>query len=410
MFREDQINDYIIVVDDDTEVLNNICSDLEKRYKNFLVIGSESADNALSTIEILLKTGYRVPLVISDQKMEKTGEKMKYGTDLLRALTTVYPKTKKGIITAWYDDSKYLLDMIDVRTDFLLRKPWHENKDKIYSQLDSMIKDYFESFDVETRFKRNNEIYVTKEAETQFELESAFKLRYKTYLHEMKYKRLEDLTEDQNKNEMEFDKYDFQPGTRHIVTMKIPPDGSEMQCVGYVRLIQGKCPMEDQFSLDKEREQGIVPIEISRWIVDKEHRNISKIHLSITRMIYHHIATRGFGYCTVNVDFDEKTKSEMGETEYKSKIRRLQSLKNLYLKMGFQEMSEKPFNYSLRGMWLPLKLDVYRAVHNPESLPHADKNLIRLISVPINSSNIFNILKRNYEEIRYGFLKLMGMV
>jgi len=100
----------------------------------------------------------------------------------------------------------------------------------------------------------------------------------------------------------------------------------------------------------------------------------------------------------------------MGETEYKSKIRRLQSLKNLYLKMGFQEMSEKPFNYSLRGMWLPLKLDVYRAVHNPESLPHADKNLIRLISVPINSSNIFNILKRNYEEIRYGFLKLMGMV
>jgi len=270
------IEDHILVVSDRQDVLDTVAGDLRASYTGrFDVETAASVEEATATLERLLRRGHRIPLVISDQAGEPGQPTGHQGTDLLAVVTRLSPKTKKGILTRGHDGR--------APVDFMFRTPWTRNRQENLGKVDRMLGDYFEAAAVESRFIHGDSVFVTKEIDSSSELEEAFKLRFRTYLQEMRYKVLEDLTTEQRDRQQEWDIYDFQPWTRHVVTMRLHAD--TMECVGYARLITGTCPMEGEvkdgeltgFSLDGERGAGIVPVRNQLFAPDTVPFTVSSV-------------------------------------------------------------------------------------------------------------------------------------
>jgi CheY-like chemotaxis protein len=82
----------IFTVDDEPEALSRVEGELRRRFgADYRIVCSDSAEDALATLDALLAEGAEVAVVLADQWMPGTT-----GTDLLVRVGTLHPGAKRG--------------------------------------------------------------------------------------------------------------------------------------------------------------------------------------------------------------------------------------------------------------------------------------------------------------------------
>ncbi len=128
----------ILAVDDDNEVLKAVERDLRARYRqNYRIIAASSGQLALETVQELKRRGASIALFVVDQRMPDMS-----GTELLARLRTLYPDTKRTLLTAYADTQAAISAINEVSLDFYLMKPWDPPEEKFYPVLDDLLADW----------------------------------------------------------------------------------------------------------------------------------------------------------------------------------------------------------------------------------------------------------------------------
>lgn len=128
----------ILAVDDDHQVLQSIQRDLRQQYrKQYKVLATTSAREALSTLVELKKKSEEVALLLSDQRMPEM-----LGVDFLIEARKLFPGAKKVLLTAYSDIEAAIRAINDIQLDYYLNKPWDPPEEKLYPVLDELLNDW----------------------------------------------------------------------------------------------------------------------------------------------------------------------------------------------------------------------------------------------------------------------------
>ncbi|GAB3261784.1 FAD-dependent oxidoreductase [Larkinella harenae] len=132
----------ILAIDDDRAVLQAIQRDLRPQYrKNYKILATNSANEALETLVELKKQNEEVALFLSDQRMPEM-----LGVDFLLQARKLYPNAKTVLLTAYSDIEAAIRAINDVQLDYYLNKPWDPPTEKLYPVLDELLNDWQSSF------------------------------------------------------------------------------------------------------------------------------------------------------------------------------------------------------------------------------------------------------------------------
>lgn len=132
---------YIIIVDDDTQVLRAIQRDIRNKYRDeYKVAATESAHEALEMIRELKLRNEEVALFISDQRMPEME-----GVAFLGQSNEIYPAARKVLLTAYADIDAAIKAINNVRLDYYLLKPWHPAEEKLFPVVDDLLDDWHAS-------------------------------------------------------------------------------------------------------------------------------------------------------------------------------------------------------------------------------------------------------------------------
>lgn len=135
----------IIAVDDDPNVLRAISRDLKTRYrKDYRVLSTESANEALQTTEDLKKKGEVVALFVSDQRMPEM-----LGVEFLEKALPLFPNAKRVLLTAYSDTDAAIKAINDVHLDYYLLKPWDPPEQKLFPVIDDLLDDWLAHYQPE---------------------------------------------------------------------------------------------------------------------------------------------------------------------------------------------------------------------------------------------------------------------
>ena len=125
----------ILSVDDDPQVLRSIKRDLRNRYrKDYRIISTESALQALEALEELRKKQEEVALFLSDQRMPEM-----LGVEFLEKAKEIFPDAKRVLLTAYSDTNAAIKAINDVQLDYYLVKPWNPPEERLYPVLDDLL-------------------------------------------------------------------------------------------------------------------------------------------------------------------------------------------------------------------------------------------------------------------------------
>ncbi|MBX2842963.1 MAG: FAD-dependent oxidoreductase [Flammeovirgaceae bacterium] len=128
----------IFAVDDDPQVLRAVVRDLKSKYrKDFRIISTESADEALATIIELKKKGEVIALFLSDQRMPEM-----LGVDYLEKAKPNFPEAKRILLTAYSDTDTAIKAINDVQLDYYLMKPWDPPEEKLFPIIDDQLEEW----------------------------------------------------------------------------------------------------------------------------------------------------------------------------------------------------------------------------------------------------------------------------
>ncbi len=128
----------IIAVDDDLQVLKALVRDLRSEYrKEYRILSTDSANEALETLTQLKKKGEVVALFVSDQKMPEM-----QGVDYLEKAKDVFPSAKRILLTAYSDTDAAIKAINEVNLDFYLMKPWDPPGEKLYPVINELLDDW----------------------------------------------------------------------------------------------------------------------------------------------------------------------------------------------------------------------------------------------------------------------------
>ncbi len=124
---------YIICVDDEQVILNQISTQLEEAFGDVCTVeNAESAEEALVIMDDLIASGCCIQLVISDQVMP--GMK---GAEFLEIVHQRYPATNKILLTGYagLESAMYAINYAGL--DKYIEKPW--NKDEFLNTVRELI-------------------------------------------------------------------------------------------------------------------------------------------------------------------------------------------------------------------------------------------------------------------------------
>jgi CheY-like chemotaxis protein len=340
---------HIIVVDDVEELLSSLERRLQGTYGNdYEVYGFTNAKDALEHIdkEIDVK-GNILALVASDEKMGGMR-----GHELLEAIGRTHWNTRR-ILYSGYTDYNALRKALNHGVDeFVQKANPNESSEGLYAVIDAQLQE----FEANPKIELGSGDTVIRLADTQYERQEFFACRYRNYLG-AGHLTEEDLSQEQNEKKQEWDEYDSIPGTRYVVA-KIK--GNVM---AGTRIVDGDLPMEtgtipktgNRFSLDRYRDQGINIREISRLVIDREHRTDSATVLTgVFRMIAHLTRDHDYMWCT-------------------SREKQIP----LYQAIGFElirDDQDEPvtIDYRLRGVWYPMIRSWTKIVEEPAKIQGFD--------------------------------------
>lgn len=128
----------IFAIDDDVQVLRAITRDLRQQYgKEYKIMNTESAGEALDTLVEMKNAGDVVALFISDQRMPEMP-----GVDFLQKAMLIYPDAKRVLLTAYSDTDAAIKAINDVQLDYYLMKPWDPPEDKLFPVINDLLDDW----------------------------------------------------------------------------------------------------------------------------------------------------------------------------------------------------------------------------------------------------------------------------
>ncbi|MEO8447136.1 MAG: FAD-dependent oxidoreductase [bacterium] len=129
---------YIILVDDDIQVLRAIQRDIRNEYREeYKIAATESASEALELIKELKLKNEAVAVFISDQKMPEME-----GITFLEKANEIYPDAKKILLTAYSDIEAAIKAINKVKLDYYLLKPWHPPEEKLFPVVNDLLDDW----------------------------------------------------------------------------------------------------------------------------------------------------------------------------------------------------------------------------------------------------------------------------
>jgi thioredoxin reductase (NADPH) len=133
---------YIVLVDDDVQVLRAIQRDIRNQYReDYKIAATESANEALELIKELKLKNEAVALFVSDQRMPEME-----GVAFLQQANEIFPGAKKVLLTAYSDIEAAIRAINDVHLDYYLLKPWHPPEEKLFPVINDLLEDWHGSF------------------------------------------------------------------------------------------------------------------------------------------------------------------------------------------------------------------------------------------------------------------------
>jgi thioredoxin reductase (NADPH) len=137
----------IIALDDDANVLQAISRDLKTKFrKEYRILSTESANEALLTLNDLKKKGETVALFVSDQRMPEM-----LGVEFLEQAKLIFPLAKRALLTAYSDTDAAIKAINDVQLDYYLMKPWDPPEEKLFPVLHDLLDDWQANYKPEFR-------------------------------------------------------------------------------------------------------------------------------------------------------------------------------------------------------------------------------------------------------------------
>lgn len=128
----------IVSIDDDPQVLQAIQHDLRQKYrKQYRVLATTSAKEALESLSELKKKGEEVALFLSDQRMPQMT-----GVAFLAEARKIFPNAKRALLTAYSDIDAAVRAINEVQLDYYIAKPWDPPEEKLYPVLDDLLSDW----------------------------------------------------------------------------------------------------------------------------------------------------------------------------------------------------------------------------------------------------------------------------
>lgn len=132
----------ILALDDDEQVLRSVVRDLRKPYsKEYRILSTASAQEALDSLEELKKKGSTVALFVVDQRMPEM-----LGVDFLRQALAHFPKAKRVLLTAYSDTEAAIKAINEVQLDYYFVKPWDPPEEKLYPVLNDLLEEWQASY------------------------------------------------------------------------------------------------------------------------------------------------------------------------------------------------------------------------------------------------------------------------
>jgi len=133
---------FIIIVDDDEQVLRAIQRDIRSKYKNeYRVSAAASADEAIEFIKELKLKNETVALFISDQRMPEME-----GIVFLEKTKAIFPDAKLVLLTAYSDIDVAIRAINDLKLDYYLLKPWNPPEEKLYPAVDDVLDEWYAQY------------------------------------------------------------------------------------------------------------------------------------------------------------------------------------------------------------------------------------------------------------------------
>ena len=129
---------FIIIVDDDEQVLRAIQRDIRNKYHNdYRVSATNSANEALEFIKEIKLKNETVALFISDQRMPEME-----GVVFLEKTKEIYPDAKLVLLTAYSDIEVAISAINEIKLNYYLLKPWNPPEEKLYPAVDDLLDEW----------------------------------------------------------------------------------------------------------------------------------------------------------------------------------------------------------------------------------------------------------------------------
>ena len=129
---------FIIIVDDDEQVLRAIQRDISNKYRNqYRISATDSASEAIELIKELKLRNESVALFISDQRMPEME-----GVTFLGKTKEIFPEAKLVLLTAYSDTDVAIRAINNLKLDYYLLKPWNPPDEKLYPIVDDLLDDW----------------------------------------------------------------------------------------------------------------------------------------------------------------------------------------------------------------------------------------------------------------------------
>jgi len=133
---------FIIIIDDDNQVLRAIQRDVRNKYREeYKVLAAESASEALEAVKELKLKNEAVALFISDQRMPEME-----GLTFLGKTKEFFPDAKKVLLTAYSDIEAAIKAINNLKLDYYLLKPWNPPEEKLYPVITDLLDDWQNNF------------------------------------------------------------------------------------------------------------------------------------------------------------------------------------------------------------------------------------------------------------------------
>jgi len=129
---------FIIIVDDDEQVLRAIQRDVRNKYReDYRIAASSSVNEAFELIKELKLKNETVALFISDQRMPEME-----GVAFLEKSKEIFPEAKIVLLTAYSDIDVAVRAINNLKLDYYLLKPWNPPDEKLYPVVDDLLDDW----------------------------------------------------------------------------------------------------------------------------------------------------------------------------------------------------------------------------------------------------------------------------